>query len=386
MDISYIINQLGEERENYFNAVSPPIIQTSNFAFPNIEKMREGLAKERDISCYTRGMNPTVNILAQKVAALEEAEDALILASGCAAISASVLSCIKAGEHIVCVKNPYSWTNKLMNTFLAKYNVFVTMVDGAKPENYKNAIQPNTKLFYMESPNSFTFELQDIEEICKIAKEHNITTIIDNSYATSINQQPLKMGCDIVVYSATKYFGGHSDLVAGIICASKKIIDNIFANEFMTLGGIISPNDAWLMIRGLRTLPLRLERVSETTKKVIAYLNENDFVAEIYYPFYEKFPQYDLAKKQMKAGTGLFTIKLASEELEKIEAFSNSLTRFLLAVSWGGHESLALPSCIFFDKNKEVNETPCNLVRFYVGLEEAEVLISDLKEAFKKLK
>ncbi len=387
MDVSYIINHLGEERENYFNAISPPIIQSSNFAFENIEMMRKGLAHEREISCYTRGMNPTVDILKKKVAALEGAEDALIVSSGCAAISSAVISCIKSGEHIVCVNNPYGWTNKLMTSFLPNFGISSTLIDGTSPENFKKAIKSNTRVFYLESPNSYTFELQDIVAVSKIARENNIITIIDNSYSTSLFQKPLALGADIVVYSASKYFGGHSDLVAGIICSSKERIDKIFKNEFMTLGNNISPNDAWLILRGLRTLPLRMEKISESTAKVVQYLKTHPKVEKIFYPFDENFEQYSLAKKQMKKCAGLFTIKLKVENLEKAENFCNSLKRFLLACSWGGHESLIFPSCIYFNSNLKstLANLSFDLVRFYVGLEEPEVLIEDLADALSGL-
>lgn len=376
MDLSYIINQLGEERENYFNSVSPPIIQTSNFAFSDVESMKYAISNEKKISCYTRGNNPTVEILRKKVAALEQTEDALIMSSGCSAISTSVLSYIKSGEHIVCVSNPYSWTYKLMKTFLEKFNVEVTFVDGKDPNNFLKNTKNNTKMYFLESPNSFTFELQDIEKITEIAKSKNIITILDNSYSSPINQKPSLLGVDIVVHSATKYIGGHSDVVAGAICSSEKIITNIFHNEFMTLGGIISPHDAWLMIRGLRTLEIRMDKVKDTTEKVIEYLSNNPKVKNIFYPFYKKNQQYELAKKQMKSGSGLFTIELVTKDYEEIKLFCNNLKRFLFAVSWGGYESLVLPSCIFENAQN-------NLVRFSIGLESADVLIQDLDNSFK---
>lgn len=380
MDLSYIINQLGEERENYFNAVSPPIIQSSNFAFKNTDAMKAGLVNEKDISCYTRGKNPTVDILRQKIAALEKTEDALILASGCAAISAAVLTNVKSGDHIVCVSNPYSWTYKLMSVFLAKFNIEVDFVDGKDTANFLEKTKSNTKLYFLESPNSFVFELQDIQAITEIAKSKNIITILDNSYSSPLGQNPAEMGVDIVVHSLTKYIGGHSDVVAGAICASKEMINKIFSNEFMTLGAIISPHDAWLLIRGLRTLEVRLERIENSTKKIIDYLDNSKYIKEIYYPFYQKSTQYQLAKKQMKFATGLFTIQLNTNDEIKIKAFCDSIKRFVLAVSWGGYESLMLPSCVFTNST-----VPNNLVRFSIGLESAELLIEDLDKAFKFL-
>ena len=267
MDLSYIINHLGEERKKYFNSVAPPIIQASNFVFDSVEVMRESLADEMDVSFYTRGNNPTVAILRKKLAALEKAEECLVFSSGIAAISAAIMSCVEAGDHIVSVKKPYSWTSRLLEEYLVKYNVETTMVDGTDPENFRKAIKPNTKLFVLESPNSITFELQDLPAVTAIAKEHNISTAIDNSYASPLNQNPIEMGVDIVMHSASKYLGGHSDLVAGVLCSTRERCEKIFDTQFMNLGGIIGPQDAWLMLRGLRTLPIRMERVAQTTPK-----------------------------------------------------------------------------------------------------------------------
>lgn len=379
MDLSYIINQLGEERENYFNAVSPPIIQTSNFIFPDVDSMIYGLNNEKEKHCYTRGNNPTVEILRKKISALEKTEDALILSSGCAAVSTAILANVKSGDHIVCVANPYGWTKKLMTKFLSKFDISVDFVDGKNPDNFLNATKSNTTLYFLESPNSLTLELQDIEKITSIAKSKNIITVLDNSYSSPINQNPSLLGIDITVHSATKYIGGHSDVVAGAICSSKAMIDKIFHNEFMTLGCIISPNDAWLLIRGLRTLEIRMERVISTTEKILEYFESNDKIKKIYYPFYKNNPQIEIANKQMKHGSGLITIELKTINKDEIKSFCNNLKRFLLAVSWGGYESLVLPSCILAN-------APINLIRFSIGLESSDILIEDLENAFKMIK
>ncbi len=191
MDLSYILNELGEDRESYFNAVAPPIIQTSNFAAKTVADLRQMLQKESESFLYTRGNNPTVTILEKKIAALEGAEHAIAFGSGIAAVSAAVLSQVSAGDHIISVKKPYTWTNTLMLKFLPRFGVEVTMVDGTDPDNYKKAIKQNTRLLYMESPNSYTFELQDIAAVVAVAKAHNCKTIIDNSFASPINQNPI---------------------------------------------------------------------------------------------------------------------------------------------------------------------------------------------------
>ncbi|MCH8331585.1 MAG: aminotransferase class I/II-fold pyridoxal phosphate-dependent enzyme [Bacteroidetes bacterium] len=381
MDTSYIINQLGEERDSYMNAVSPPIFQTSIFKFNDVATMRESLKKEYEIPFYTRGYNPTVAILRKKIAALAGAEDALVFASGSASVAAAVMSSVKAGDHIVTVKKPYSWTNKLFIDYLPRFDISATMIDGTDAGNYEAAIQDNTKLIYLESPNSITFELQDIEKVVKIAKDRGLTTILDNSYSTPLNQQPIKLGVDMTVHSASKYFGGHSDIIAGILCSSKERIHRIFGSEFMTIGGIISPNDAWLMIRSMRTLPIRLEKIAKTTLQVVEFLEGNEAIGRMIYPFSKSHPQFELAQKQMQRGGGLFSIELKTEEIDRIEGFCNNLKRFLLACSWGGYESLVFPMAALHNTQNYDTELQSNLIRFSIGLEEPELLIEDLKQA-----
>lgn len=381
MDQSYIINQLGEDRENYYNAVAPPIIQTSNFAYKSVDDFSFAIKNEKDRHIYSRGNNPTVDILAKKMAALEGAEDCLMVGSGAAAISNSIISQVKANDHIVSVKNPYTWANNLMTKILPRFNVQTTFVDGTIFENFVNACKPETKLIYLESPNSWTFELQDLEKIAKFAKTRGITTIIDNSYCTALCQRPIDFGIDIVIYSATKYYNGHSDVVVGAICGSKEKITKIFHSEYMTFGNILAPQNAWLMLRSLRTLPIRLKQSSETTLKIIDYLGNSPKIEQIWYPFSKNGQQLELAKKQMKMPMGMFTIALKNRDISAIKKFCESLQNFLIAVSWGGHESLIMPKCAFV----EPNDPQANMVRFYIGLEEANVLLEDIDKNLQLL-
>lgn len=385
MDLSYIINELGEERARYFNAVAPPILQTSNFSSPTVADMREALRAEAEVSFYTRGNNPTTSILEKKIAALEGAERALAFGSGMAAVSAAVMSQVRAGDHIVSVQRPYSWTNALLQKLLPRFGVETTVVDGTDPENFRRAIQPKTKVLYLESPNSFTFELQDLEAISLIAKEHGLRTIIDNSYASPLCQQPASLGIDIVVHSATKYIGGHSDTMGGIVCSTREIIAQIFRSEFMTLGGVLSPHDAWLLIRGLRTLPLRMERIARTTQEVVAYLEGHPKVARVLFPFLPSHPQYALAQKQMRSNAGLFSLLLRTEQADEVDQFCDSLRHFLMAASWGGHESLIFPVSAITRVGGPKPTLPVNLIRFYIGLEEGDYLIRDLEQAFARI-
>ena len=384
MDLSYILNELGEERENYFNAIAPPIVQSSNFSFRNVADFRKALSDEYEAILYSRGNNPTVDILRKKLAALDGAEDALVFGSGIASISIPLLALLNQGDHLVSVAKPYSWTIKLFERLLPKFGITTTFVDGTKTENFEKAIQSNTKLIYLESPNTFTYELQDLAAVAALAKSKGLLTMIDNSYCSPINQKPYTMGIDLVAQSATKFIGGHSDVVAGVVTGSTAIIKKIFDAEFLNIGGNISPMNAWLLIRGLRTLPLRLQRSCDSTKKVIAYLDTHPKIERVIFPFHKDFPQVELAKKQMQDAGGLFSIVLKVNTLEEVEKFCNSLKHFFLAVSWGGHESLVIPSAVSIKPHEfdATNETH-RLVRIYVGLEDPDYLIADLKQALE---
>jgi cystathionine beta-lyase/cystathionine gamma-synthase len=382
MDLSHILNHLGENREEYHGAVSPPVYQTSNFAFPNVAAMRHALPHEQEVSFYTRGLNPTTSILCQKLAALEGTDDALVFGSGVAAISAAVISQLKSGDHVVCVQKPYGWAEKLFNQLLGRFGVTVTYVDATDTGAIEDAIMPHTRMLYLESPNSLTFELVDIEAVCKIAKAKGIVTVIDNSYATPLGQQPSKLGVDIIIHSASKYLGGHSDVVAGVVCANKAIIKQIFDNEFMNLGGIAAPWTSSLLLRSLRTLPIRFERSTQSGAQVAAYLYSHPRVKQLIYPGHHSHPQYALAQKQMGACGGLLSFLLDAKDVGEVEQFADKLQRFLLACSWGGHESLILPVCALATSPEQLNpHLPWNLVRLYIGLEDPQVLIDDLAQA-----
>ena len=382
MHLSDILFHLAEDREKYFNAVSPPVIQSSNFAFTDLTTFRQIFPNEIDNHIYTRGNNPTVNILRQKVAALEGAEDALVLSSGSAAVSAAVIANVKAGDHIVCVQAPYSWTTVLLTRFLPRFGVETTFVDGTDLAEIEAAIRPNTRVLYLESPNTLTFGLQDLAACSAICARHNLVSIIDNSHCSPIFQQPIKHGIDVVIHSATKYLNGHSDVVGGVICGKRQMIEQIFATEYMTLGAIISPHDANLVIRGLRTLELRMKRTDESAKKVAAFLATHPKIKRVLYTFSESNPQLAIAKKQMSGNGGLLSIETTAATIEAAETFFYALKRFTFAVSWGGHESLIFPTVALYGIEGRPNPpVPFGFARLYIGLEDADWLIEDLNQA-----
>ncbi|MFC0775940.1 trans-sulfuration enzyme family protein [Terrimonas alba] len=385
-DISYILNELGEERENYFNAVSPPIIQASNFTFKKVDELYSAFENEMSGYLYSRGLNPTVEILRKKLAALDGAEDCLIFNSGAAAIFAGVLANVKAGDHIVSVRAPYTWAQKMFDEILPRFGVTTTYIDGTAVANWQSATQPNTSFYYLESPNSWFFELQDIRAVSGLAKTRNIFTFIDNSYCTPLQQNVIEMGVDLAMQTATKYIGGHSDTLGGVLSGSHAVIKRIFDSEYLNIGSGIQPFNAWLLLRGLRTLPMRLERINRSTRKIIEYLKQHPLIENIIFPLDPAFSQYQLAKKQMKDAGGLVTFSLKARTRGDIVLFCESLKHFIMAVSWGGHESLIIPKCASVKLAEfDVANVAHRSVRMYVGLEEPDYLIADLDQALQKL-
>ncbi|RZK42401.1 MAG: aminotransferase class I/II-fold pyridoxal phosphate-dependent enzyme [Pedobacter sp.] len=386
MELSYILNELGEERENYFNSIAPPIIQTSNFKFNTVADFRSALADEYQGNLYSRGFNPTSDILRKKLAALDGAEDALVFSSGIAAITVPILSLLQSGDEVICVENPYSWTIKLFKNFLPKFGINTTFIDGTDLNQFEAAINSRTKLIFLESPNTFSFEVQNLSAVSSLAKANGIITLIDNSYCSPLYQQPIALGIDLVAQSATKYLSGHSDVVAGVLTGKKEVLEKIFNNEYLNIGAALAPQNAWLLLRGLRTLPIRLEKISDNADKVISYLENHPKVARVLHPFNTQNKDVELAKRQMKRCGGLFSIILHEPNQEKIERFCNNLKHILMAVSWGGYESLIIPACAGFSEDEfDATNMRHGLIRVYIGLEEVDYIIADLDQAFASI-
>ncbi|MGD1819411.1 MAG: aminotransferase class I/II-fold pyridoxal phosphate-dependent enzyme [Pleomorphochaeta sp.] len=381
-NISEILLHQGE-LDLPFNAVSPPIVNTSIFCFKSYEDFRDALADETTHYLYSRGNNPTVNLCEEKLAALEGAQKAKLVTSGMSAITLSILSCLKGNDHVIAVKDSYSWTKYFFHTYLKRFGVTVTYVEGCNISDFENAIQDNTRLIYLESPTTFTFKLQNLKEVATLAKKHNIKTIIDNTWATPFFQNPISYGIDLVVHSASKYIGGNSDIVAGVIMGSKKDIDKIFETEFQPLGPAPTAMQAWLIMRNMRTLHIRMPYHFNNALKVAKFLEENDKVESVLYPFLESFDQYDLARTQMSGGSGLFSFRLKTRNLEDVKKFTNSLKYFKKAVSWGGYESLVFPAAVKYQDEGPIPEDRISLIRIHVGIEDASILIDDLNNALK---
>jgi len=366
----------GDDYNKFLGAVVPPIFQNSLFV------STEELEKSQDkLYAYTRVSNPTIEVAEVKLAALEKAEAARCFGSGMAAISSAIMHWIKAGSHVVAVDTVYGPANRFLSEYLSRFDVETTFVSGVSIQEIEEAVQENTDLIYLESPSTYTFVIQDLPAIAKLAKEKKIATVIDNTWATPINQNPLEFGIDMVVHSASKYLGGHSDLVAGVIAGRKEDLENLSYGERELFGGILGPQEASLLTRGLRTLPLRMKQHQENAMAVAEFLEGHPKVKRVIYPGLPSFSQYDLGKTLMKGYSSLMSVIIDAQG-DRIVAFAKELEYFQCGPSWGGYESLVSPVGAFSEDGSLI---PKGLVRLFVGLENQETLIEDLKQALDKL-
>ncbi|HHY23151.1 MAG TPA: aminotransferase class I/II-fold pyridoxal phosphate-dependent enzyme [Clostridiaceae bacterium] len=370
-----ICTHYGEDSDKYMGAVVPPIFQTTVFSRKN---GNYGYV-------YTRINNPTTEIVENKIAALEGGEAAKCFSSGMAAITTAILQYTYAGSHVIAPKNIYPPAQVFLQDNLRKFGVEATFVDGTDVSEIEKNIRPNTSLIYLESPVSMIFKLQDLEQISSIAKSHGVVTVIDNTWATPIFQNPLKLGIDIVVHSASKYLGGHSDIIGGALISSKKIVDEITDNGRSFLGGVMDPHQSWLLLRGIRTLPLRMERHYQNAIKVAEFLEKHEKVKRVIYPGLKSHPQYELACRQMTGCSGLMSFVLDYSK-EQIMRFVKKLRLFYECPSWGGYECLInAPGAGISKEVSERTGIPIGLVRISVGLENVETIIKDLDDALKIL-
>lgn len=363
---------------NYAEAVVPPIFQTSLFTFSDYDDMIASYRGEKVRPIYTRGLNPTVRLFEEMLARLEGGEDALGFASGMSAISSAVLSFVEPGDRIVAVNHVYPDAFRLFGTILKRMKVEVTYVDGRDEEAVAKAL-PGAKVFYMESPTSWVMEAHDVGALAALARQHGVVSMIDNSWASPCFQRPLMLGVDLVLHSASKYLGGHSDVVAGVVAGSKEMVGKIKAEAYPYLGGKLSPFDAWLLIRGMRTLPLRMKAHEAAAMTIATRLQKLDIVEQVCHP--------GLANR-LPAGlhgtSGLFSF-IFREGID-IRAFADHLKLFKLGVSWGGHESLIVPGEVVLQQKAQPNSAHtfgihARSVRLHVGLEGTEALWRDIEEA-----
>jgi len=377
---SYSIEtELAHDTRHAEGAIAPPIYQTSLFTFESYQAMVDRFRGEPSQAIYSRVDNPTNNLLHEKLALLEGGDAALSFSSGMAAISNTILSLVNPGDRIVCVKNVYADAYRLLCGLCAKFGVETVFVDGADTAEVEKAL-PGSKLLYLESPNTWMFEEQDLRSLAALARADEVTTVADNSWASPINQKPLQAGIDLVIHSATKYISGHSDTVAGVVIGDAELIGRIDRSVRPYLGASLSAQDAARLIRGLRTLPIRIQRHHSSGMEIATRLAARDDVVRVCHPGIQQN-----RFSQLVGYGSLFSFEVT--DAVEIPTFCDALDLFHLGVSWGGYESLVVPAEVSLNQAGENNAAvefgvPPRMIRIFVGLEDPEDLWRDLEQAF----
>ncbi len=362
--------------------LATPIYQTSTFESADIAAAIKSTTTDM---FYTRYGNPTTTVAEGAIAELEGADGALLFASGMGAVCTAVMALVKSGDHIVAQRDVYGGTVKFLHTWLPKFGVETTFTDSTDYDEYARAIRPNTRLLYLESPTNPTLKIVDLHKAASLAKQHNLITMVDGTFATPINQRPLEFGIDLVVHSGTKYFGGHSDLICGMVAGRHDLIQRIHETRTI-LGVTMDPHAAWLLLRGVKTLAVRVQRQNESALRIARFLAGHKGVRQVHYPFLEGHPQYRLALAQMRGGGGMLSFEMEGSG-EDARRLVESLRLFTLAVSLGGVDSLVtLPlyssHAMVSGEQRERMGINDRLIRLSVGIENADDLIADLEQAF----
>ncbi|MBJ8110974.1 methionine gamma-lyase [Bacillus wiedmannii] len=373
----------GYTSEEHKGSLTPPLFQTSTFTFETAQQGEASFAGVDPSYIYSRLGNPTVKLFEERMAVLEGGEEALAFGSGMAAISATLIGFLKAGDHIICSNGLYGCTYGFLEVLEEKFMITHSFCDMETEDDVENKIRPNTKIIFVETPINPTMKLIDLKQVIRVAKRNGLLVVVDNTFCSPYLQRPLELGCDAVVHSATKYIGGHGDVVAGVtICKTKALAEKIRPMR-KDIGGIMAPFDAWLLLRGLKTLAVRMDRHCDNAEKIVSFLKNHDAVEGVWYP------EGELASRQMKRGGGVisFSIKGGKEETQ---AFINDLHFITIAVSLGDTETLiqhpatmthaAIPT----ELRQEMGIYD-NLIRLSVGLESWEDIVSDLEQALKKV-
>jgi len=372
----------GEEYEQYYNSIVPPVFMNSLNVFETIDDYYDFDRTDRHMYCYGRVQNPTTRILEDKIAALEHGAGALAFASGMAAATTAVLTACRSGSHVVCIHNAYGPLKDFLNGYCREHmGIATTYVKGDCAEEFAEAVTDGTDLIVLESPSSVVLSLQDIGAVRLVAQKHNALIYIDNSYCTPIYQQPLLMGADIVMHTTSKYIGGHSDVIGGMLAVKDEELLKKLTRGRELLGGIVGPMEAWLMIRGLRTLEVRLKAHQNTAMKVAQFLESHEKVRKVNYPGLSSHPQYELMKGQQSGNTGLLSFEIdgTTNDAKKL---AESLKIFKIGVSWGGFESLVfMPHARMDEETCQMLSADQNVIRIHCGLEGTDALISDLESA-----
>jgi cystathionine gamma-synthase len=376
----------GEPRRKYADSLMTPIIQTSTFTFQNSKHIEDYTKKGKEHFEYGRYGNPTAQIAEKRLADLEGAEDCVVFSSGMSAITTTILTLVQSGDHIVITDDSYKKTLEFCQSYLKQFGVECTIVPFGDYEILEKAIKKNTRFIFSESPTNPYLNIFDLIKIKKIAKKYNILTLIDSTFATPLNQRPIEFGMDIVLQSATKYLAGHNDILAGAVLGRTEIVDKI-RNLHKSMGGLIDPHCCYLLLRGLKTFPLRVQRQNETALKVAEYLENHPHIKRVYYPFLKSHPHYEVAKEQMTGGGGVVTFDIKGN-IKDSKRFLDSLKLCYIGPSLGGVETLIThPALVsYYDYTRKeryelgITDT---LFRLAVGIEDANDIIDDLERGLK---
>ncbi|WP_042144019.1 methionine gamma-lyase [Paucisalibacillus sp. EB02] len=379
----------GYDSKNMLGSLTTPLFQTSTYTFNTAEQGERRFAGEEEGYIYSRLGNPTVTVLEERIAALENGERGLAFGSGMAAVSAMLFALTKANDHILCSPGLYGCTFGLLTMMKEKYNIsfdFSTMVT---EDELHSKIKSETACIYVETPINPTMKLIDLEMVAKVAKEYGIPVVVDNTFASPYLQNPIDLGCDVVVHSATKYIGGHGDVIAGLAVGKKEFLDNVAVTTLKDIGGIISPFDAWLLLRGLKTLPVRVDRHCDNAEEIFKRLKTHPNVATVYYPNDDAHPDYHIMKKQMRRGGGIISFEIKGTKVDA-QKFLNELSFLKIAVSLGDAETLiehpaTMTHAVVPDESKQYMGITDQLIRLSVGLEAWQDIWADLEQALNKI-
>ncbi len=377
----------GEEKRKPYGALTTPIVQTSTYTFENTAEILDFMHRKAsgDLPVrdeYGRYSNPTQSAVERKMAALEGGEWALLFASGMCAITTTMAALLSSGDHLVMVSECYHRTREFARNFLTRWGIEPTLVPVDQPAALAAAVRPTTRLIFAETPTNPYLRVLDLSRMIEIAREHDITTIIDSTFATPINLRPLEYGVDLVIHSATKYLGGHNDLLAGAVIGSSETLGKIEEARGV-LGGVSSPHDAYLLLRGLKTLDLRVRRQNENGQRVAQFLEGHPAVRRVYYPGLPSHPDCEIARQQMTGFGGVVSFEIEGD-MHKTGRFIDLLRLPYVGPTLGGVESvIEQPAMLFSLDPKERQEAGIkdNLVRYALGIEDADDLIADLNQA-----
>nr|WP_246247162.1 methionine gamma-lyase [Piscibacillus halophilus] len=380
---------VGYDSKEHLGSLSTPIYQTSTFTFESAEQGELRFAGEEDGYIYSRLGNPTVTALQDRIARLENGEAGLAFATGMAAVSATLIKLTKANEHILCSQGLYGCTFGLLSIMEEKYNIQSDFISMENEEQIREHILPETSVIYVETPINPTMKIIDLEMVARVAKEYDIPVVVDNTFSSPYLQRPIDLGCDIVIHSATKYIGGHGDVVAGLVVGKEEFISDMAMTTQKDIGGQMSPFDAWLLLRGLKTLSLRMDRHSQTAETIVGHLKAHPNVDKVYYPFDPDHPDYHIAKKQMRLGAGVISFKVRGGKKEA-QNFLNQLSFLKIAVSLGDAETIiqhpaTMTHAVIPEETREKMGISNTLIRMSCGLEAWEDIWEDLKQSLDQI-